>query len=605
MECRIVAAIQEPMLNSLKAILIERYVPYLPPLLGDAPPANKPEKQTSRAFSAFVLQTLFDLDPRTASQSVVDDYNDNGLDAIYYHEDEKTLYIIQSKLKASEQFQLAEAQSFMAGVKLLINMQFETFNQNVKNLKTNIEAALDQCDQIKLIIAYTGDGISIQASNAIRQAIQDEQEDGEEQLQLEIIEFNAGHVEEALRQEQAIRLVNDKIRIHKYRTVNQPRKTIFGIVKITDLIDLDKKYGKRLYEKNIRYFIGAGLRGVNSAIKHTLLNAPADFLYLNNGITLIGNSIKQRSRSIDNKTTRDFEILGLSVVNGAQTISTAAQFTREHPNADISAAQVMVTIVNTGSGEFHKQVTRSRNLQNPVDLSNFAALDDNQERLRREIALYGVNYHYRSQRQEQTGIPVITIDALAKALACLNKDIRYPAYLKSSPRQFSSTEADAYKQIFTVDLFGCKAINTVTVYGVIQELLTMADKSSPSPERLIYRHCGYALASLLMKRLKAKIEGAEILTEGRVKTLISAPFDELRQLFSDHYQIIGNGSAPHAFFKRIPDTASLIQDIAITHQEMSEDQAVQSLQGQVTADDPYNQKLTNYLSGKAKQIQEA
>lgn len=289
----------------------------------------------------------------------------------------------------------------------------------------------------------------------------------------------------------------------------------------------------------------------------------------------------------------------------AQTISTAAQFHKEHPDADISTAQVMVTIVNTGSGEFHKQVTKSRNLQNPVDLSNFAALDDNQERLRREIALHGVGYHYRPQRQGQTGLPVITIDILAKALACLDKDIRYSAYLKSSPRQFSNTEADAYKQIFVVDLSGCKAINTVTVYGVIQELLTAADKSSPSPERLIYRHCGYALASLLMKRLKAKIEGAEILTEASIKTLISAPFDELRQLFSDHYTILGNGSAPHAFFKRIPDTAKLIQNIAITDQKMSKDKAVQSLQGQVAADDPYNQKLTNYLSGKVEQIQEA
>jgi hypothetical protein len=550
MECEIVAAIKEPMLIALKSILKERYLSHLPPLLGDANPADKPVKQISRAFSAFVLQTLFDIDPKTASEAVIDDYNDNGVDAIYYHEQEKTLYFLQAKLKASEQFQLAEAQSFIAGIKLLINKQFNTFNQNVQNLEESIEIALDQCDQIKLIVAYTGDGISIQAKNSIKQSIQDEQEDGEEQLQEEIIEFNAENVEQALRQEQAIKLVNDKIRIHKYRLVNQPRKTFFGIVKITDLIALHEKYGKSLYEKNIRYFIGAGLRGVNSAIKCTLLDEPENFLYLNNGITIVGSSIKQRSKARDNKTTRSFEVLGMSVVNGAQTISTAAQFVKEKPDVDISAAQVMLTLVDTGNGEFHKKVTKARNLQNPINLSNFSALDDNQERLRQEMALYGVEYHYRPQQHKRAGIPVIGIESLAKSLACLDNDIRYPARLKSSTRAFINTESDTYKHLFTADLSGCKAINTVRVFGVIQDLLIAADQSSPSPERLVYRHCGYALANILMKSLKDKIEGAEILTEVRIKTLVSTPFDELRQLFSDYYEILGVGSASSCFFQK-------------------------------------------------------
>ena len=63
------AAIQESMLNTLKTIFKDRYVPHLPPLLGDPPPANKPEKQVSLAFSAFVLQTLFDIDPKTAAKA--------------------------------------------------------------------------------------------------------------------------------------------------------------------------------------------------------------------------------------------------------------------------------------------------------------------------------------------------------------------------------------------------------------------------------------------------------------------------------------------------------------------------------------------------------
>ncbi|MDX8395046.1 MAG: AIPR family protein [Mariprofundaceae bacterium] len=543
---------------------------------------------------------MFDLNPKKAAEAVIDDFNDNGVDAIYYHEPEKTLYFVQSKLKASEQFKLGEAQSFLSGVKQLINKQFDTFNQNVRNMEQSIEAALDECDEIKLIIAYTGCGLSIQAKNEIRQIIQSEQDEGDEQLQQDIIEFNAEAVEEALRQEQAIGQVNDKIRIHKYRKIDEPRKTYFGIVKVEDLIKLHEKYGKGLYEKNIRFFIGAGKRGVNSAIKKTLLNEPDKFLYLNNGITLIGSEINQGSTTRDNSTTRDFRVQGMSVVNGAQTIATASQFKKENPDADVSTAQVMVTLIHAGeTDQFHKQVTKARNLQNPVDLSNFAALDDNQERLRQEIALYGMDYHYRPQRQSRAGIPVIDIEMLSKALACLHKDIRFPARLKSEPSQFTNLESDTYRELFTDDLSGCKAMNASVVFQEIRNLLTAADASSPSPERLVYRHCTYALASILMKRLKNKIEGDVVLSASQVRVLISSPLDDLRQRFADQY---GFGGAPHAFFKRIHDTSRLIHKVAIIDQGLEEDVTVQTLQGRMQPNDPHNQALANYLAGKAAQL---
>ncbi|MDQ6990754.1 MAG: AIPR family protein [Mariprofundaceae bacterium] len=495
---------------------------------------------------------------------------------------------------------MGEAQSFLSGVKKLINKQFSTFNQNVKNMEEIIETALDECDEIKLIIAYTGDGVSIQAKNEIRQTVQREQEDGDEQLQQEFVEFDAAKVEEALRQEQAVDQVNEKIRIHKYGIIDNPRRTIFGIVKVQDLINLHERYDRKLYEKNIRFFIGAGKRGVHSAIKQTLLKEPDKFLYLNNGITLVGSSVSKGSIVRGEKKTKSYTVQGMSVVNGAQTIASAAQFQQENPDADISSAQVMLTLIHTGAtDQFHKQVTKARNLQNPVDLSNFAALDDNQERLRQEIALYGMEYHYRPQRQVRAGIPVMDIETLVKALACLHKDIRYPARLKSEPSQFSNMESDTYRELFTDELSGSKAMNAFIAFQAIRDLLSAADQSSPSPERLVYRHCTYALASILMKRLRDRIEGDEVLDADQLKTLISSPFDDLRQSFADQY---GLGGAPHAFFKRIHDTSRLIQKVAILEQDLAEDATVQTLQDRMQPNDPHNQALTNYLAGKAEQL---
>lgn len=43
-------------------------------------------KQESRAFSAFALHKILDITPKQASKSVTDDFDDKGIDAIYYEE---------------------------------------------------------------------------------------------------------------------------------------------------------------------------------------------------------------------------------------------------------------------------------------------------------------------------------------------------------------------------------------------------------------------------------------------------------------------------------------------------------------------------------------
>lgn len=101
----------------LKKVLNDRFVPHLPRLIDERrPPEEQAGKQASRAFSAFALHKLLGLMPREAAAAVVDDFQDRGLDAIYYHAPNETLYLLQTKLKASEQVKQDEAQAFGDGV---------------------------------------------------------------------------------------------------------------------------------------------------------------------------------------------------------------------------------------------------------------------------------------------------------------------------------------------------------------------------------------------------------------------------------------------------------------------------------------------------------
>ena len=162
------AALDAQYLTILKSVLATRFVNFLPALVNGAKPPATDMKQLSRAFSAFALHKLLDLTPQTAAAAVVDDIDDKGIDAIYYEVGSETLYMVQSKLKADAQFQQGDALAFCEGVRLIRTRDFDDFNVNVRKRRVEIETALDECSHIKLVVPYTGDGVSKSASDAFQ-----------------------------------------------------------------------------------------------------------------------------------------------------------------------------------------------------------------------------------------------------------------------------------------------------------------------------------------------------------------------------------------------------------------------------------------------------
>ncbi|HFC8477013.1 hypothetical protein [Neisseria meningitidis] len=93
------AALKPEYMEILKRILEERFVKsrFLPELQDSTKrPEDLRQKNLSRAFSAFALQKLCDLSIKEAARAVVDDFNDKGIDAIYYDEPKETLYCRQN-----------------------------------------------------------------------------------------------------------------------------------------------------------------------------------------------------------------------------------------------------------------------------------------------------------------------------------------------------------------------------------------------------------------------------------------------------------------------------------------------------------------------------
>lgn len=596
------AALEPQHMTVLKKILAERFVPSLPPLLDTTKPAAEQQvKQLSRAFSAFVLHKLLDITPQEAALSVVDDFNDKGIDAVHYDEDSETLYLLQAKLKESEQFKQEDALPFCEGVRLLIRQEFAGFNKNFKNRQTAIEAALEACSHIKLIVPYTGDGISKTASDALQALLDDENLD-EERLDKHVTYYTAAEVTHDLLAEQAYQPVHTDIALQKSEKIENPRATYYGVARLVDLVALHKNKGKALYERNIRYFLGSSRSDVNKAIKTTLRDAPADFFYLNNGVTAVCDLIEPKATK---NGIKKFKVRGLSIINGAQTVASAAELVAQHPNCNIDDAKVMLTLIKApADGPFGKRVTKARNHQNPVQAANFASLDENQERLRQEVALLGFTYHYRPEALA-TDSQSISLDEALRALASQQGDPRYAVWLKSEPARLTNPESAEYQALLPATLTGVAVVNAVLCHRAIRTLVVSYEQraAARSQEKLIYRHAIHVITAVMMKRLRQRIGAATVIDAATIPGLISQPLDELRQQTFDLKQQYPLGDGPLAYFRNQSSVASFMADLMAAHFGLTADPTLPTLRNINTAADAYPRKgLLDYLSGKAPQL---
>ncbi|HGM4225928.1 AIPR family protein [Pseudomonas aeruginosa] len=585
----------------LKQVLAARFVPFLPPLLGNANPADQAAKQLSRAFSAFALHKLLDITPQAAAASVVDDFNDKGIDAIHYHVPSETLYLLQTKLKESEQFKQEDALPFCEGIRLLLKQDFTAFNGNVQNRKADIEGALDACCHIKLIVPYTGDGVSQTARDAL-QALLDDEDLDEERLDKQVEYYTAVEITRDLLAEQAYQPVHADVALQKHAKVEVPRTTYYGIARLADLVALHQAHGKALYERNIRYFLGSSKSDVNKAIKTTLHDCPADFFYLNNGVTAVCDLIEPKA--IKN-SIKKFKVRGLSIINGAQTVASAAEFVRQHPGRNIDDAKVMLTLIKASAdGQFGKSVTKARNHQNPVQTANFASLDENQERLRQEIGHLGFDYHYRPEALA-TGAGAITLDEALRALALQQSDPRYAVWLKTEPARLANPDSVEYQGLFTAGLSGALLVNAVLYHRAIRTLVVDYEQNAParSQERLIYRHGIHVITTVMMKRLRNRIRAASVIDPAAIPALISQPLDQLRQQTFDlgGQRLILEG--PLAYFRNQGNVAAFLADLMETHFALAADPAIAPLRNIQNAADAYPRKrLIDYLSSRAPQL---
>ncbi|WP_184446228.1 AIPR family protein [Rhodospirillum centenum] len=498
----------------------------------------------SRALAAYVLVGLCGIDDTMAVGAITDGKNDGGIDALFFDRTGSRLVFVQAKFKrggaAPSQEEMLKT---INGIRALLERRFGDFNQAIQGRLDEIEEALDTAGvRIEVVPAFLGDTLGPHATADLN-ALQADMNRFAPRMAWEAAGLSKVH--NWLIAEQMPVTVNAQVTLENWSCITAPRNAVYGQISAAELAQLVEDHGKALFERNIRHYLGSV--GVNLAIERTVRGRPGDFFYLNNGLTAVADRITPAAGT---NARCVFGFKNLSIVNGAQTAGSIA-------NAAIAGtispdAKLLITIIEIGpgAGDFGLEITRARNHQNVVRGVDFAALDPNQERLRQELALAGITYHYRPSAEARARREdAFTLEEAAVALACLSFPVVHSRDAHAAPRRAHPNAVDLvvtakkeigrlweqdgahYGQIFTPSLSGLKTCRAVRIFGFIDQILADSERSETAyHRRMFFRHGRYFVMAFVAHRLPDLIRRSDLALSEADRTTLSRKVNELSEL---------------------------------------------------------------------------
>ena len=460
------------------------------------PQSEKDSAFLTRALAAFAILATADVTPEQAASCVTDGFHDNGIDAVYFDGREKALFCVQTKWRhnGSGSIELGDTLKFIAGVKDLINAEFDHFNNKIKNRSTEILDALSLANtRIILIVAHTGQGtLGSDIEHKFNVFLKD-MNDPSEVVELRVL--RQGNLHGIIASGTLGAPINFDVVLKDWGQLRERFPAYYGLVSATEVADWWNKYYPKLFMPNIRSFLGE--TEINQSIVETLLSEPEKFWYFNNGITALCGSIQKKPLGGNTHETGIFDCRDVSIVNGAQTVGAIA--TANAKSSDqVSKALVLIRFISLENcpEDFSLRVTRSTNTQNRIDSRDFVSLDtENQERIRTELQLEGVEYVYKtgySVRDSRNGFDFL--EAII-AVACTHSELSYAVQAKGKVSLLYEDISKApYKALFNPSLSSIKLWKLVQIHRAIEEQIRAERERRQGREAMLPVHGNRFLA---------------------------------------------------------------------------------------------------------------
>lgn len=157
----------------------------------------------------------------------------------------------------------------------------------------------------------------------------------------------------------------------------------------TQLRQLYVDHGDRLFDRNVRLFLGARKGGVNAGIRETIdsLADRTNFWAYNNGVTFVCDSYDLKLGHV--------VLNNFSIVNGCQTTVTIGNSTP----TSVKKVRVLARFIDAPERAIDS-IIRYTNSQNPIRIWDLTAQDKLQKRIKRELAALPQPYLYILRKGE-------------------------------------------------------------------------------------------------------------------------------------------------------------------------------------------------------------
>lgn len=181
-----------------------------------------------------------------------------------------------------------------------------------------------------------------------------------------------------------------------------------GSVSARELQRLHEAHEQELFAGNVRLFLGSRKGGINEQIIKTATNDPGIFWALNNGITIVADTVEPIKSK---RGTHSLRVKRFSIVNGCQTTSSLVQ-------ADASADAKVLARVIAAKQTIRTDIVRYNNSQNAVRIWSVRSADNIQKQLRKAFEEIGVDYAPKLEgARKKRDINIIELDKVSQYIA--------------------------------------------------------------------------------------------------------------------------------------------------------------------------------------------
>lgn len=505
----------------------------------------------TRALSAYSIQYYSGVTPILAAKSIIDGGDDNGIDAILYSSDTKTLYISQSKWMrdGKGEPENGDVKKFLSGIKDLFNLSFDRFNSKLQAKETIIKNAIvDPNTSYQIILTYSGINDLAEHSSRDVADFLEEMNDASEQVYFAVM--NQRPLHQSLISDVTGQPIDLTVTLKSWGKIDEPFKGFYGQVNGLEIFTWWQSHRDKLFKKNIRGVLGD--TSVNQDITKTLNDSPDLFWYFNNGITMLSSSATKNMVGGSGTDYGQFSCQDISIVNGAQTVSTIGKFGELDPtNLENAFVSLRIISLNESSDTFGEQVTKSNNKQNRVENSDFVSFDPEQIRLRDELAIEGINYQIsRSETNVNDDNSFDLIEAFT-ALSCASNDTSIVVQLKREiGKLWEDLSKAPYKKLFNASTSGTFVFNCVRVQRLIDSILIELQSNLNGRKEGVVIHGNRVLSMITfseinIETLKDPNWTIDSLSKDSLKNSIEILYKTLYYIFDAEYE----GAVIPTFFK--------------------------------------------------------